>query len=430
MPRLLLVAPQFPPCNLAAVHRSRYFAMHLPSFGWSVTVLTVAESAYEGELDPDLCATVPEAVEVVRVSALPVRPIRWLGDVGLRALPWLWRASSRLLRQRRYDFVYLPIPPNYQSVLGRWAYERFRVPYGIDYIDPWVHHWTESRKLGSKAWFAHQIGARLEPYVLRHARLLTAVAPGYYQGPLERYRWLAAERCAAMPYGAEPADYALLKDRPRPLRLWRRDDGLLHCVYAGALLPAGVAVLRALLRALPRLAELRPDLADRLRLHFIGTGRPTAVGAVGLVEPEVRRLGVQTWVAEHPERMPFLDVLNHLQAARAVLVLGSTEAHYTPSKIFQGILSERPVLAVLHRASSAGAILEDSGAGRLITFDSAAELAALDEPIARALIDVLERPQGLPLDEARRRLGPHSARASTAALVAALERVGVGRGAE
>ena len=58
-------------------------------------------------------------------------------------------------------------------------------------------------------------------------------------------------------------------------------------------------------------------------------------------------------VEEHPGRIPYVDALNHLTLSDAVLVLGSTEPHYTPSKVFQAMLSGRPVLAMLHEDSSA-----------------------------------------------------------------------------
>lgn len=48
-----------------------------------------------------------------------------------------------------------------------------------------------------------------------------------------------------------------------------------------------------------------------------------------------------------------MDALNHLEASNSVLVLGSTEPHYTPSKAFQAILSGRPVFAMLHAESTA-----------------------------------------------------------------------------
>jgi hypothetical protein len=75
-------------------------------------------------------------------------------------------------------------------------------------------------------------------------------------------------------------------------------------------------------------------------------------------------------VHEHTERIPYLDVLNHLKHAHAVLVMGSDEPHYTPSKVFQAVLSRRPVLGLLHDESGGAEILRQANAGPLVTFNS------------------------------------------------------------
>ena len=74
-------------------------------------------------------------------------------------------------------------------------------------------------------------------------------------------------------------------------------------------------------------------------------------------------------VREHPARIPYLAVLAHLEAAEGVFIQGSTEPHYTPSKVYQGVLSEKPLLAVLHQSSTACDVIRSTGAGRVLAFD-------------------------------------------------------------
>jgi hypothetical protein len=61
-----------------------------------------------------------------------------------------------------------------------------------------------------------------------------------------------------------------------------------------------------------------------------------------------------------------LHILNFLSNADKLLVLGSTEAHYTASKIFQTLLSKRPVFAVFHHLSSACNIMQECGANMFL----------------------------------------------------------------
>src|SRR5436189_1476130 len=100
MRRLLMISPHFPPDSSAGTHRVRLLAPHLAEFGWTPTVLTVAEQDYEGRIDSELASLVPRGLEVVRSRALPVRLTRpfGLGDLGLRALPALWRTAGKLHR--------------------------------------------------------------------------------------------------------------------------------------------------------------------------------------------------------------------------------------------------------------------------------------------------------------------------------------------
>ena len=83
--KILIIAPHFPPSNLAAVHRTRLFAMHLPSMGWEPIVLTVHHKYYEEKLDWNLVKLLPKELKIERVRALPVKPIRLVGDIGIRA---------------------------------------------------------------------------------------------------------------------------------------------------------------------------------------------------------------------------------------------------------------------------------------------------------------------------------------------------------
>src|SRR5262249_40268565 len=102
--RLLMISPHFPPDSSAATHRVRLLAPHLPDCGWEPTVLTVDEQDYEGRLDQELAALIPQSLRVVRTRALSPRLTRavGLGDLGLRALPGLRRAAWELIQRDRF----------------------------------------------------------------------------------------------------------------------------------------------------------------------------------------------------------------------------------------------------------------------------------------------------------------------------------------
>jgi hypothetical protein len=79
----------------------------------------------------------------------------------------------------------------------------------------------------------------------------------------------------------------------------------------------------------------------------------------------------------------------HLNAASAVFILGSTEPHYTPSKVYQGILSEKPILAILHKESTAVKVLKESGGGIVLEFDGENEIDFIEDTFALVVKEFL-----------------------------------------
>jgi hypothetical protein len=143
MRRVLMVSPHFPPDSSAASHRVRLLAPHLDAAGWTPTVVTLDRSAYEGRLDPDLEALVPSSVRVVRAHAWSAGATRrvGLGDLGLRAFTGLRETCRALMSREQYDALFITVYPVYPALLGAGLKAAFRVPFVLDYQDPWVGAW-------------------------------------------------------------------------------------------------------------------------------------------------------------------------------------------------------------------------------------------------------------------------------------------------
>jgi hypothetical protein len=419
--RVALVSSHFAPSNLVGGHRARLWSRYLPEFGWEPIVVTGDPAHYEERPDPDLERLVAPGLEVVHAATLPTRPIRLVGDVGVRAFWGCYRAVARLVRQQRVDFVLVTIPSNFLAPLGRLVHRRYGVPFGIDYQDPWVNIWPGVERKWSRAWWSYTLATWLEPWSVQDAALITGMAPGYVAGMLERNPDVAKTAViASMPMGSAPEDFDLVTTLQRAPFLFDPADGKFHMIYAGALLPAGIAVLDAFLAGLRALREAAPAVAARLRVHFVGTGSLPDDPNGHRVLPRARAAGVVDMVDEHPHRIGYVDTLNHLEHCSAVLVLGSTERHYTPSKVFQAILSKRPVFAMLHAESTAIGMIETARAGRVLPLTE--RLMPPPEAVAAGLAALVDDPpyDSSVVDGAAFEF--LSARASTRALADALDR--------
>lgn len=399
MKHVAIVAPHFTPSNMTSMHRPRFLATYLSEFGWDPTIVTVHEKYYEGRLEPELDRILPEGLRVRKASAWPVRPFRLVGDVGVRGFGGMFREIARLHCERPIDFLVVTIPSSFAAPLGYLANRRFGIPYGIDYQDPWVHEWPGCRVWFSKAWVSYQLSRFLEPIALSRASMVTGISVAYYEDIFVRYPSVKEHVItAAMPNGWSEREYAYLDAHPIPARLFL-EAGVYRLVYAGAMLPHSIPVTRAFFEAI---AGLRKSgfLPGRFEVHFIGIGEADEASPRSLAD----EFGVADLVFEHRERMPYLEVLEHLRAASAVLILGSTKPHYAPSKAYQAVLSGHPVLVLLHQSSSGVEFLRDAGTAAMATFDGEKpditeiqkaflRLAALDgvKPFAAALERVSAR---------------------------------------
>jgi hypothetical protein len=347
------------------------FAQHLPALGWEPIILTVDEKYYEEALDWNLHKLLPPNQRIEKVKAFRVTKPRLIGDIGLRAFYQIRKKALQLVKDEKIDFIYIPIPSFYVSLIGTYLYRKTGVKYGIDYIDPWVHQFPGSDKKFSRHWWSTQLAKWLEPKAVKHASLITGVAEGYYQGVIDRNP-LLIKTClfGAMPYGGEEKDHQRLKELQLKPYLFQKNDKL-QLVYAGAMLPRAYQPLEQIFLSIAK----NKDVFAAVEFHFIGTGKLANDANSHTIKPLAEKYGLwQTVVFEYPKRIPYMDVLIHLETADAVFILGSTEPHYTPSKAYQAVLSGKPVMAVLHSASTAVEVLEKSGAGIVLCFNGEMEL--------------------------------------------------------
>lgn len=322
----------------------------------------------------------PRELRVEKVNAFKLTKPRLIGDIGLRAFFQLYFKAKQLIQSEKINFLYITVPSFYCALLGRWLHNTTAIKYGIDYIDPWVHRFPGSEKIFSRHWLSMKIATWLEPVAVKSVSLVTGVAEGYYQGVQDRNPHLYQQTVfGAMPYGGEVTDHeklTLLNIQPY---LFQKKPGKIQIVYAGAMLPKAYEPLERIFISI----QQHPAIFKNLEFHFIGTGKVADDDQSFNIK--LLALKYNLWggvVFEYPQRIPYLDVLVHLDNANAIFILGSTEPHYTPSKTYQAVLSAKPVLAVLHRQSTAVEVLKQSGAGLVLEYDGEKELNIIENNFA------------------------------------------------
>jgi hypothetical protein len=133
------------------------------------------------------------------------------------------------------------------------------------------------------------------------------------------------------------------------------------------------------------------DQFSQVEFHFIGTGKKTTDPDSYTIRPLAEKYGLwKSIVFEYPARIPYLDVLIHLDASKGIFILGSTEPHYTPSKTYQAVLSRKPILAVLHNLSTALEIIKKANAGIGMGFNGDEGVSELQQKFSHVFNEYLK----------------------------------------
>jgi hypothetical protein len=334
-------------------------------FGWEATVLCVTPNSSDGVYDAPLEESLPRDIEVVRVEAWSVRKCRrfGFGHLDYRCLVPLYYAGRRLLKRRDYDVVFFSSTAFLTFLLGPiWKY-LFGCRIVYDFQDPWflgeASPYTRENVPGR--WWKYRLGqiaARLlESFALSHADHVISVSPGYVKILLKRYPQISKEKFTVIPFGAEEQDFIFARDKKIRHNIFAPCEGLTRWVSVGRAGPDMDPVLGVFFEQLVALRKDDPAFVSGLRVHFVGTNYSPAERTSKAIMPLATQYEVQDLVEEHSVRIPYFQALSLYAESDAVLLIGSTSADYTASKVFNCILSKKPVLALFHQDSLVSKII-------------------------------------------------------------------------
>lgn len=373
--RLLIVSPHFPPLNAPDHQRVRMSLPHYAACGWEPVVLCIARDRQCGVIEEELAQTLPAGVRIIEITAFSPRWTRLIGvgNAGLRCwLPMLF-AGLRLLRHEKFDLVFFSTTQFFTFTLGR-IWRRLRgVPYVFDMQDPWRTDYYQrpgSRPPpgGWKYRFARLVAWTLEGWSFRRVSGVMSVSPDYITDLRARYPRLAGVPAATIRFGASAEDLGAARRWPAPDPGFTRAAGEVHLVYTGASGPVTPHALTVLFDAVRRFREAHPERAARLRLHFLGTsyvapgeGRPSVL-------PLAEKLGVADLVHEIPHRLGHLECLRLQEQADVLLLPGSNDPAYSPSKTYPYFLTGRPILGLVFAGSVLEALLTELGGAHVVRF--------------------------------------------------------------
>ena len=154
-----------------------------------------------------------------------------------------------------------------------------------------------------------------------------------------------------IPIGIDLEDFNFLKKHKKKAFLFNEHSKKFKLIYTGAMLPKAYTNLELLFKSLLNLRKNHPKVYNNLAINFIGTGLNPENNREFNILKIAKEYNLEDIIFEHPVRINYMDVINHLVNSDGILIVGSTEKHYSPSKLFQANMANKPILAILHPES-------------------------------------------------------------------------------
>ncbi len=368
MRNALFIAPCFSPSSYPPALRNRIFAMHLETFGWTPLILTVESQFMEEPADPAFEKMIPKDLEVIRARAIPYQWTRKIGfgNLGLRSFYHIYIKAKALIKEKKIDLIFVSSPPWYTFLVGSLLKKKFKIPFVIDYIDPWICAEDRKAPFFSKRFWSAQLARVLDMIAVRNADAVISVSDKINETLKSLYPAQTRKIKPAIPYGIEPSDMEFAKNHPEKISYFDPDDGFCHVSYLGVIWAKVMPTVEALFKALAAFKRKSPGDYQRIRWHFLGTSY--ALNAPKQVLPIAEKYGIEEVVQEESGRVSYPMTLNILSRSQVLLALGSQDAHYASSKIFACIAARRPIFGIYYDQSSSADLLKGSKNARLITF--------------------------------------------------------------
>jgi glycosyltransferase involved in cell wall biosynthesis len=353
----LFLAFYFYPANTSGVQRAGRLYKYLPEYGHRLHV--VASSA---------AGVRPDLKNVAYVS--PADP----ADTGLRCQTWLanairrvvpyneqlpWvphavRAASRLVEQHGITSMLSTSPPVGSHFAAYWLKQRFpQLRWVADFRDPLLGSPGRTRK-----WATPYDRAIQRAFFHRADSLVTVTEP-IAQSWRDHYPGLAA-KIHVICNGFDPAEGF----GPKPLP----QTGYQVLAHVGVIYPPRHPV--PVVQSLERLTESGRLDPRSVRLRLVGV---LEEAERFLALPAVRSLQAKGCIEIQSHTIPRADAMNEVATSHALLLLdfaGEGNLGYAvPAKLYEYILTGRPILAVTPRNSPVDLILKRSGVPYFVLYE-------------------------------------------------------------
>ena len=282
------------------------------------------------------------------------------------AAPWLFPGffqGLKIIRKNNIDVIFATGMPWTSLIIGYFLKIFTGKKLVIDFRDPWI----DNPYINKETWIEN-IDRKVESRILKKSDLVIANTDTLREAFISRYP-LMSSKIIVLPNGYDAYDFHNLPKIQLP-------DEKLIISHAGFLYLKRDPI--ALLKALEVARSIDPEAAQKIQFHQIGNVQ---------LDYEIDRFCADRGITENLKlvgQMPHKNCLGYLNASDLLLLIQPDTKTQIPSKLYEYIYLNKPVLAITKKHGALAKVIETYQFGKVFGADDYRE-------IAKYLLKMLDR---------------------------------------
>jgi glycosyltransferase involved in cell wall biosynthesis len=398
MKKVLFITYYWPPSGKASLQWPLKIIKHLPSFGWTPSVLTVDEDKFT-QKDETFLKEIPADVKIYKAkSNEPFNIYKKIigkkkdeqliasetiskknNSFGHRLSVWLrmnlfipdarvgWyfpavKSGSQLLTTKKFDAIVSIGPPHTTHLIGKKLSSRFNIPHIPVFIDPWVD--ISYYKYFKRSKLTLSIDNRLEKSVLENAAKVVFVTETMKVEYVKKYPFVK-EKSNVLYWGYSEEDFKSLS----PNQHFKEGETAEVILHAGNIFD-----------------HQNPKLFWQTMKNEIGNGRKLKLVFIGTVSPGIKESIKESGLeqcTEYKGFLPYREMLIEMMNANYLLVC-TTEPRHVPGKLFEYLRAGKRIIAFGDGNEEVKKILTDTNAGMMFSYSESGEKFFKDNKLLKA----------------------------------------------
>jgi glycosyltransferase involved in cell wall biosynthesis len=384
--KVLLISCYFPPAGGIGVLRAVSLARYLPQNGFEVFVLTARASV--PTVDIELMNLIPDNVEVHRTWTLEPpfhlrkkiwsrvnSPVSASAKTGNRFVaasklilsrkikqiicpdpqvlwyPFAIRRATKLIREKGIQTVLVTAPPFSSFLIANELKRLFPHLHTIaDIRDEWLQYFAKEFAFRDDTYVAAR-AVQIERATVESCDRVVSVTAASLNELRSRYPEQSGGKFVLVPNGYDPAAFSEFHSRPH-------HTGKLVVSYTGTVYKP--CSPKAYLDALDAL----PEICSQFETRFVG--RITEEFDRGIFEYRQSSLRITDFVP-HKDAVRFMEESD-------VLLLPWTDRFNIPGKVFEYLVTGKPILALCYPDSEVARVIKQTASGWCVNPDDKAAI--------------------------------------------------------